>query len=106
MTVKRDVTVELYCGRPDTYSLKELIEFLQAQLDKIPEEFADKAHVGIECRQDYGDYYAEMEITYRRPETDKEFGDRIAREMLSQARREQEEKAQLAYLQKKYEGKQ
>lgn len=55
---------------PDT--LAGMIEWMQAQFRAIPKEHRKTARFRFDIKQEYGETYPQIEITYEAPETDKE----------------------------------
>tara|TARA_R110000822_G_scaffold281440_1_gene403157 strand:- start:268 stop:597 length:330 start_codon:yes stop_codon:yes gene_type:complete len=69
----------------DTYGVpekgSEFMAFWQGQLDKIPKEFMDSALIEIDSESDrYGGSSVNMQVSYKRPESDREIEARIKHE--------------------------
>lgn len=87
--------------RPD--NLTEYIAWLEAKLAEIPEQYRASANVEIEACPSYeGSVVLEYRITYTRPETDQERECREGAEVLQNAQREAQERAELKRLRAKY----
>jgi hypothetical protein len=99
-------------GEHDDYGWppKNAIRFIawfQEKIDSIPLEFRDSAIVEINSVSEYyGAHSVELEIHYKRPETDIEMRARIVRDKAAAdfkaSQQEQQERAVLAALQAKY----
>lgn len=102
---KQNITVTLYNDR--AYSLPSKVTDLKAWLDEklaeVPAEFRDSADMEICTEDSYGDIYAQVTLTYSRPESDAEEAERLATQAQLAARRQALDLKQLAELKAKYE---
>ena len=65
----------------------EFMAFWQSQLDKIPKEFMDSALIEIDSESDgYGGSSVDMQVSYKRPESDREIEVREQKESQSYQR--------------------
>lgn len=72
-------TETVYDGSPEMPDeLVGAIAWLQGQLDSIPAEHRGTARISFDERREYGESYANICITYERPETDDEWEARKA----------------------------
>lgn len=80
-------------------SLNKVIASLEAIRDSIPPEYRDAARCGIDSESGYeGSHYANIEVTYSRPETDEEWEARKAdvhRRLANQTAAKREQLARL-----------
>jgi len=89
MTERQMRTVYIYQGYPpnwmDEYgnetNLPALKTWLDEQIGKIPPEYRETARFGVNSVSEWWEaHYAEITITYRRPETDAEMAGRQQRQ--------------------------
>lgn len=80
------------------------IATLQEQLEEIPERYRNEAEIEIEPRNNHGDPWAELRITYYRLETDEEEATRLKEEEEKGVRLRLQELELLRTLKKKYYG--
>lgn len=83
-------------------NLVEFISEFKRHLESIPEEFRSGAVVEIDATSSYDSYYAQIEITYTRPETAAEEAARLGDETARAHFLEQREREMLRQLQAKY----
>lgn len=84
--------------------LLEFAAWLQAIINEIPEECRESAEIEIDSTSSYYDsHYAQVQVTYRRPETDKEWDDRKADVMRRVHEAEALERQALERLKAKYD---
>lgn len=83
-------------------NLVKFIAEIQRHLYSIPEEFRDEAVIDIGATSSYDSYYAQIEITYTRPETAAEEAARLGDETARAQFLEQREREMLRQLQAKY----
>lgn len=83
--------------------LDAVIRSLEAIRKKAPEKYRKTARCKIESTGDYeGSHYATIEVTYRRPETDKEVIERLRQAATAKMLCEREERQRLETLKAKY----
>ena len=106
-SARMDKTVTVYSsdvsyhnGPPD--NLMELIEWLKGWAKEIPDEYMASSDVDIEAGMDYDIPYAEISITYTRPETDDEMDTRLNNWKTQADKTKQKELELLASLKIKY----
>lgn len=108
---RETVTVTVFTGEqyddgwpcPYQTTLVDLISWFEAKLAEIPEEYRNVATCEIDSVRSWEDtHYAQIEISYRRPETDAEMADRLEHEEIARHAHEAKERAMLAALQQKY----
>ncbi len=79
------------------------MKFWQEKIDLIPPEFIDTAEICIEANPYYSDSASlDIEVYYKRPETDEEVQTRVMRERARRDYIERQELCQLEELKKKY----
>ena len=83
--------------------LEDAIAFLQEKLEEIPQEFRPVADCDFDRNETYGSYYSTLEISYWRPETDKEWAARLAEHDQREAARAAQERATYLALKAKFE---
>jgi len=93
-----DVFSECYCEIP-TRAI-EFMKFWQDKIDQIPSEHMETARVEIDSDYDQGSI--DVEISYRRIETDYECTERMEREQHFSNQRKNKDLKLLAELQAKY----
>lgn len=101
-----DVTVfdkEEYDGEWPPVDAKEFIAWFNGKIESIPEEHRATAKIEIESKSSYGDSYANIKISYPRPETDEEEERREEQERRIRGNQKDRELQQLAALKAKYE---
>jgi hypothetical protein len=85
-------------------SLLAFQAWLQAIIDEVPEELRNTAEVEIESTSSYYDsHYANIKVTYRRPETDDERAERKAGVLARLDQQRQAEWAAYGALKAKFE---
>lgn len=105
-TERRTMRVKVYeresygDGEQMPDNLVEAIVWLQSKLDLVPDQYRSTAEIEISA----ADYSLEMEINYKRPETDAEITERLERARLSREYETRRELEQLRRLQTKYYG--
>lgn len=83
--------------------LDAVIRSLEAIRKKVPEKYRKTARCKIESTGCYeGSHYATIEVTYRRPETDKEVIERLRQAATAKMLCEREERQRLETLKAKY----
>lgn len=92
-------------GRYDTYTLDELVRVLNANANRVPEEFRHTVKFEIEMYSEQYDpnEYPYLFMHYERPETDAEYGFRVKNEENSTRLREARDKAEYERLRKQFE---
>lgn len=78
---------------------KEFVFFIQTQINKAPEEYRDRVEISFEYGAEYG---ADIEICYYRPKTQAEIEKEKLERIEKAKQKEENEKAELKRLQKKY----
>lgn len=92
---------EQYDADFPSYNLVKFISEIQRHLDSIPEAFRNEAAIEI-GNTSCGSYYAQIEITYTRPETAEEEAYRLGATAARARFIEERERATLRQLQAKY----
>jgi hypothetical protein len=87
-------------GRPE--NLMSYIKWLQAALEKIPEESRAGAYVEIDVDTSFGGCSTDYSIKYERLETGDEYELRTLKEKAAEERRREDELRQLEELKAKY----
>lgn len=86
-------------------SLQEVIDSLLGIAARIPEEFRSAARCKIDSVLGYEDStYASIEVTFRRPETDEEWGARIAKAERKELQEEAKARRDYELLKQRFEG--
>ncbi len=88
-------------GFPPT-QLQEFILWANSLTDEIPEEYLSTAEIVIGAHHEYDDIDADIQVSYRRPETDEEWDARKQGVMTRMQAEQQRELNLLAQLQAKY----
>lgn len=100
---RKTVTRYLVSGSPEIPSpLTSAIKWLEGKLAKIPAACRRSAHINFGTRMEYGETYADLEITYSEPETDEEVIHRVQIERERAKRDEAAERRQLGLLKAKF----
>lgn len=82
----------------------DCMEWFAAKLAEIPPEFKASAQIEIGSASGYeGDHSGCIEITYERPETDREAAERLYKENHAARNKEARDRQTLATLKAKYE---
>ena len=81
----------------------DVIEKLKSALEDVPEEYRDSASLEADADIEYSSPYCYFEVTYRRPETEKEKEERELQEHDRLALQTNRERAQYEKLKKKFE---
>ncbi len=83
----------------------ECMAWFSSKITEVPEEYLGTAHIEFDSESGYeGDHYGRIRIWYERPETDAEMAVRTSR-VLAEENQEWAERAALARLKAKYEGR-
>lgn len=97
---------EQYDGEWPPENAMKCLAWFSAKVEDIPQEFRSTAKIEIEGFGGYeGSAYANIKITYVRPETDEEVAERELKESNQKSQQELRERQQLAALKAKYEDK-
>ncbi len=105
---KRVILVKAEQYDPDfpAGGLVDVIDRLQRLLEEVPLEFRDTAQLDFNSVSSYYDsHYCEIEIIYRRPETDEEWEARKADLDKRVRAYETQQRMEFEALKKKFEGK-
>lgn len=82
----------------------DFLRWFQDKVQSIPPEYRDNAKVEIDATGGYeGSYYATIEITYERSETDAEYAARLEGARRATDDRQRQERALYEQLRAKYE---
>ncbi len=86
-------------------NLNKFSKWFEQQVNKVPLEYRDSARIYITSVSGYeDDHNAEVEIIYRRPETEEETTERLNNASRYKRNQEKMERLKLAELKAKYEG--
>lgn len=85
-------------------NLVAAIDWLRAYLESVPEQFRNNVEIKFGTRSSYDSSYADMSISYRRPETEAETAERKARNEANRLYAEQRDRATYEHLRAKFEG--
>lgn len=83
-------------------SLKEFTKWFAEQVEKIPSQYIESASLEFGSRNCYEDSYANIKVSYERPETDEEFAAREKNVKYCKDVKEKEDKALLRKLLEQY----
>ena len=97
-------TIQHFIGLEEYEPLEDFLKDFFAELDKIPQEYREKAVVSKIVEDGYDGHEVQIEIYYSRPETDEEYTERLMEYEISKQMKEQKEKETLKRLKEKYEG--
>lgn len=96
---------EQYDGEWPPEKLQDAISWLGKKLAEIPEQWRHTATIEIDSSGGYeGAHYAHIGIQYIRPETDREWSDRLERDRAHRAAQEQAERIAYEQLKRKFGG--
>lgn len=83
--------------------IDEFISWLNGWIEKIPAEFRDQSSIEIDSNGGYeGSHFANVKISYRRPETDDEIGKRQAEWDAAVCAKENHERAEFERLKRQF----
>lgn len=85
-------------------NLKLFIEHFSKILGSIPEAYRDQAEIEVGSHSQYDCHYAEIEVSYTRPETAEEQAARADNERVRIEQHERREREVLSQLKAKYGG--
>lgn len=97
-------TIQHFIGLEEYEPLEDFLKGFFEELDKIPQEYREKAVVSKVVTDGYDGHEVQIEIYYSRPETDEEYTERLLGYEMSKKAEEQQERKLLEKLKKKYEG--
>ena len=107
--MKQEKTVTVFrgipfgMGYPYRPRLREAIDWLEQRLEEVPPAYRASAEVLVDSEPDYGDHsFPNMEIRYRRPETDEEEHERERAQVAQVQRAERAEREMFERLKAKY----
>lgn len=95
----RNITVEVFSETPDEWPLADFLSMINSAVEKIPQEFRAATRVELKGGHDESTY---LDISYTRPETEREAASRMERTARFSQEQESRDLATYEYLKAKF----